>query len=72
MIDIVRKSLNECSDPNIAAGSSRFFKEGEAANVYGVKSSDVRRIGKIALKEVKDLSKAEVFNICDSYGNRHI
>ncbi len=65
MIDIVRKSLNECSDPNIAAGSSRFFKEGEAANVYGVKSSDVRRIGKIALKEVKDLSKAEVFNICE-------
>ncbi len=65
MIDIVRKSLNECSDPNIAAGSSRFFKKGEAANVYGVKSSDVRRIGKIALKEVKDLSKRDVFNICE-------
>lgn len=65
MIDKIRKSLNEYSDPNIAAGSSRFFKEGEAAKVYGVKSSDVRQIGKNALKEVKDLSKAEIFNICE-------
>lgn len=66
IVEHVRQALKDSSNANYKASSQRFFKEGEAPNVYGVRSADLRRIAKESLKDVKRYSKAEVFQLCES------
>lgn len=62
----VRRALCDAADEKTCAGSERFFKEGERAVVYGVKSADVRRIGKTFYAQIKPLPKHEIFALCDA------
>lgn len=53
-----------CIDEKALATSSRFFKEGEAAKVHGVKMTDISKIGKESFKQIKELPKQKIFDLC--------
>lgn len=65
IIEQVRQALILSVDEKTVTTSSRFFKEREAAKVYGVKMGEVSKIGKDSFKQIKDLSKQEIFNLCE-------
>lgn len=61
----IRLLLKDSSDSKMLESSSRFFKKGEEALVYGVKSAEVNKIGRDFYKLMKGYSKQEVFAICE-------
>ena len=61
----IRQVLKECSDEKTLKSSSRFFKEGEEALVYGVGMKEIGKIGKEFYKQIQDNSKKEIFEICE-------
>ncbi|SHE33532.1 DNA alkylation repair protein [Dysgonomonas macrotermitis] len=65
LVEQVRQALIDSIDPKTLASSSRYFKEGEAARVYGVRMSEVSKIGKTSLQQIKVLPKYKVFELCD-------
>lgn len=65
IIDNIRKSLIDKIDPKTLASSNRFFKEGEAAKVYGIKMSEISKIGKETFHQIKELPKEEIFSLCE-------
>ena len=64
-IRILRQTLEEISDPQVLKSSDHFFKQGEQAKVYGIKMSDISRISKEFYKDIRGLSKAEIFILCE-------
>jgi 3-methyladenine DNA glycosylase AlkD len=66
IVEKVRGLLRENSDEETRIGSHRFFKENEQAPVYGVKSAAVRKIAKAIFSGIKELSKSDIFALCDS------
>jgi len=66
LIDEIRQALKDNSDRKTLEFSSRFFKKGEAALVYGVKTAEVRKIGKEFYTRLKGYSKQEIFDICEA------
>lgn len=65
LIQELRKALQNNANVETRQSSSRFFKKGEEALVYGVKTSDVNNIAKEFSKQIKTYSKADVFAICE-------
>lgn len=65
IIQGIRKELKNIANEEVRIIASRFFKPGEMAKVYGVKSPIVRTIGKKYLQQVKTLPKKEIFVICE-------
>lgn len=65
IISDIRQALTESIDPKALASSARFFKEGEAAKVYGVRSAEVNKMAKESFRHVKELPKAEIFSLCE-------
>jgi 3-methyladenine DNA glycosylase AlkD len=63
IISSVRKSLKLAADGKAREAAQRFFKE--PIKCYGMKSAIGGRIAKDAFKEVKGLSKSEVFALCE-------
>ena len=63
IIESVRKQLTENADENTKASGERFFRE--EIQLYGVKTAMVTRIGNQAFKQIKELSKQEVFELCE-------
>lgn len=61
----LRQTLKECADNKTLESSSRFFKEGEKALVYGVKMAEVGKIGKEFFNQIKEISKQEIFELCE-------
>ncbi|MCD7971622.1 MAG: DNA alkylation repair protein [Candidatus Azobacteroides sp.] len=61
----IRQSLIESIDPKVLAASGRFFKAGEAAKVHGVRMAEVSKIGKYTFRQIKHLSKQEIFTLCE-------
>ncbi|MCL1973279.1 MAG: DNA alkylation repair protein [Bacteroidetes bacterium] len=61
----VRKALKECADKRTAATSDHFFKEGEAAKVYGVQAAKVRKIAQASLLQIKEYPKQTIFEMCE-------
>lgn len=61
----IRKELKNIASEEVRIIASRFFKSGEMARVYGVKSPIVRTIGKKYLIQIKSLTKNETFVICE-------
>lgn len=59
----VRQTLRESVDEKTKQNFSRFFK-GEV-QCYGVKSSEVGKIAKRFWKEIKDLPKEDIFQLCE-------
>lgn len=60
----IRESLIALSDEKTKAVSAHFFKE--AVNVYGVKSTEVKRVAKESFKSCIGITKEQAFEICDS------
>lgn len=65
LINEIRQALKNSSDRKTLESSSRFFKKGEAALVYGVKTAEVRKIGKEFYTQLKGHSKQDIFDICE-------
>lgn len=63
IIDNIRTELIANSDEQLRKSSQHFFKE--EIRCYGIKSANVVNIGKVHFKAIKDLPKAEIFNLCD-------
>ncbi len=63
LIKEVRQELLDNSDETTRNSSKRFFKED--IRVYGVKTATVIKIAKKAFKQIKDLSKGEIFDLCE-------
>ena len=63
IIQSIRKELKNIASEEVRNIASRFFKSGEIAKVYGVKSPVVRSIGKKYLQQIKLLSKENIFDI---------
>jgi 3-methyladenine DNA glycosylase AlkD len=63
IIAITREALTKNIDNNVKSSGSKFFKE--AINLYGVKTATVNKLAKSLFKEIKHLSKPEIFNLCD-------
>ncbi|MDR1585514.1 MAG: DNA alkylation repair protein, partial [Prevotellaceae bacterium] len=65
IITEIRQALKDCADEKTRQTSSRFFKEGEEALVYGVKMNEVGKIGNGFYKQLKNTSKQDIFEICE-------
>ena len=61
----VREALKNNVDEKILKNSSRFFKKGEEALVYGVSMKEISKIGKEFYKQISDYSKQQIFEICE-------
>ena len=61
----IRQTLANCANAITAATSTHFFKEGEAAKVYGVKTAEVRQIAKTGLMQIKGCTKQSIFDLCE-------
>lgn len=61
----VRQTLIDSADEKTRESSHRFFKEGEKIQTYGVKTSVMREIGKMAFGSIKDRPKAEILALCE-------
>ncbi len=59
----VRADLKANADEQTRNGAKHFFKE--AINVYGVKTATVGKIARNHWKEIKGLSKKEIFSLCE-------
>jgi len=60
----LEKELEKMSDTKLQQTSQRFFKE--SIKTYGTKTGDVVKLGRAYFKEIKDLKKEEVFELCES------
>lgn len=65
IIEQVRQALIDSVDLNALASSDRFHKPGEAPMVHGVKMSNVSKIAKEGLVQIKHLHKEEIFKLCE-------
>ncbi len=63
IIQDVRQTLRDAADEKTLASGLRFFKE--EVKMYGVKTPEVGRIGKLAFRNIKHLPKAEIFALCE-------
>lgn len=63
VVSKVRQALIDIADEKTRLSGERFFKE--EIKLHGVKSADVRKISKTYYKEVKHLSKGEIFRLCE-------
>lgn len=65
IINQVRQALIMSIDEKTLATSSRYFKEGEAAKVHGVRMGEVSKIGKESFKQINKLPKQHIFSLCE-------
>jgi len=63
MINKIRSDLKKNSDAKTSKSFQRFFKE--AVKFHGVRSAMVFKIAKARFAEVRDLSKNEIFGMCE-------
>ena len=61
----LRSEFQKLANPEIAKSNQRFFKE--PITVYGLKAVNIRKLAKSSYKDIKDLPKAEIFDICDQF-----
>lgn len=65
IISDIRQALIDSIDPKALASSERYHKPGEAPNVHGVRMGEVGKIAKEGLKQIKGLSKQDIFELCE-------
>ncbi|HCD52806.1 MAG TPA: DNA alkylation repair protein [Balneolaceae bacterium] len=61
----IRTQLRDNTEDERRTSMLRFFKDGDETKIYGVKTPVVRKIGRSFKKELKELSKSEVFTLCE-------
>lgn len=62
-VEEIREQLRSLGDPERSAGASRYFKE--PIKSYGVKSVDVKKIVRQAVKAFEGEQKDAVFDLCE-------
>ncbi len=67
----VRQKLQDNSSREARESAERFFKQGEKALVYGVKSPVVRKLSKDYYKQIKALPKESIFEMCEMLWQSH-
>ncbi len=65
LINGLRLALQNKADAETRKSSSRFFKKGEEALLYGVKNAEVAKIAKEFFDQVKSYSKQDIYTICE-------
>ena len=63
IIDTIRNELRSQVDDKTRSNYQRFFKEDVA--FYGVKNSTVNKLAKEYYREIKSLSKNDIFQLCE-------
>jgi len=63
----IRQTLVDNIDSKSLASSARYFKEGEAAKVHGVKAAEVYKIAKAFLQQVKEYPKETIYELCEEF-----
>jgi 3-methyladenine DNA glycosylase AlkD len=63
IIENIRMQLKQNADEKTLNSGQGFFKE--KVKLYGVKTSSVSKIGIECFKTIKDIKKAEIFNLCE-------
>ena len=61
----IRQAIINNMESVPAVSHAQFFKEGEAAKVYGLKAAIVHDIAKSALQKIINYSKKDIFEICE-------
>lgn len=61
----IRLALQYSAETHTRKSLTRFFKPGEEALTYGVKTAETNKIAKELCKKLKTSPKNEVFNLCD-------
>ena len=65
ILEQIRQTLIDNIDAKALAMSARYFKEGEAAKVHGVKGADVHKIAKEGFQQIKEYPKETIFELCE-------
>lgn len=63
VVESIRNDLKRNADEAVRMSGLRFFKE--EVRFYGVKTAAVRSIARQYYKQVKGMSRAEIFDLCD-------
>ncbi len=63
LIESLRQELKNNTDEKTQSTAQNFFKE--EIKAYGVKMPTVNKIAKVFFKEIKQKSKAEIFELCE-------
>jgi len=63
IIENLREDLRNQADEATKESALRFFKE--EVQFYGVKNAVVHKISKNYTRQIKEMSKSEVFNLCE-------
>ena len=61
----IRKKLSDSVDVKTQVSSSRYFKKGEEARVYGIKIPEVNKIAKEIFEQIKECPKQDIFEMCE-------
>ena len=61
----VREAITGKINKESAVSHDRFFKEGEAAKTYGLKTNEVHKIAKDFFVQIKEYPKQIVFELCE-------
>ena len=65
ILDRIRQAIINTIDKESSVSHDRFFKEGEAAKTYGLKTNEVHKIAKDSLLLIKEYPKQTVFELCE-------
>jgi len=65
ILEQIRQALVDNIGTQTIAPSARFFKEGEAAKVHGIKMYIVNKIAKISFQQIKEYPKQIIFEWCE-------
>jgi 3-methyladenine DNA glycosylase AlkD len=63
LISTIRKELEQQADEKIRETARNFFKE--PVTFYGIKTAVVSKIARQCFQEIKQLSKQEIFSLCE-------
>jgi 3-methyladenine DNA glycosylase AlkD len=63
VLENIRKTLEENRNSQMMLVFQRFFKE--EIKTYGIKSADIKKIAKEYRETIKNLSKDEIFGLCE-------
>ena len=65
ILEQLRQAIINNIDKESSVSHDRFFKEGEVAKTYGLKTNEVHKIAKDFFGKIKECSKQTVFELCE-------
>ena len=65
ILEQVRQAILNKIDKESSVSHERFFREGEAAKTYGLKTNEVHKIAKDFFEQIREYPKQTVFELCE-------